>query len=76
MPSVTFLALLNEGHKLEIYDMKRAITVAGFPHMDVDKQELIAADLVLPDDVLSDILEGEERDDINTIKEAFTPDGN
>lgn len=75
MPSVTFFALLGEGHKLEVAEMKKLLTISAYPHMDSDNQELVRDSLQLPDDILSDILDGETRDDINILKEALE-DGN
>ena len=71
MPSVTFFALLNEAHKLDIYEKKMLLQVASFPHMEKDHQDEINASLLLPDDVLSDILDNETTDDINILKEAL-----
>lgn len=72
MPSVTFLALLNEGYKLDVYDMKRAITISNFSSLEKERQEDIISDLVLPDDVLSDILEGETtEEDIQILKDSL-----
>ena len=71
MPAITVLALLNEGNKLEIYDKRAQAAIASFPHMDQDGQEAFMENLRLPDDVLSDILDSETPDDINTAKEAL-----
>lgn len=71
MPAKTFFALLSEGHKLEVYDMKQALTVSAYPHMEEDSQEGVKNTLVLPDDILSDILMGENPDDAEKLKEAI-----
>ena len=71
MPSLTLLALLNEGHKLDVYHNKMLLAISAYPHMDKDAQEHLQETLLLPDDVLSDILGDEEPDDINTLKEAI-----
>jgi hypothetical protein len=75
MPSITFFALLNEAHKLDVYEKKMLITIAAYPHIEKEKQDEITASLLLPDDVLSDIVESETPDDINILKEALE-DGN
>lgn len=75
MPSLTVFALINEGHKLDIFEKKMLLTIASYPHMDADNQEAVRASLQLPDDLLSDILGDETPDDINTLKEAIN-DGN
>ena len=69
MPSITFLALLNEGHKLDTYEKKMLLTISSYPYMEADDQELIRDTLQLPDDLLSDIVDSEETDDINTLRE-------
>ena len=69
MPSITFLALLNEANKLEVYEKRMLLTIAAYPYMEKDTQETIRDNLVLPEDQLSDILESEETDDINILKE-------
>jgi len=71
MPSVTFFALLSEGSKLEVIEMKKLLMVASFTSFDEDKRKEILDSLILPEDVLSDILESENPDDINTLKEAL-----
>jgi hypothetical protein len=71
MPSLTVFALLNEGHKLDVYDKKMLLTISAYPHMDEDQQIAVRASLQLPDDLLSDILGDETPDDINTLKEAL-----
>lgn len=71
MPSLTFLALLNEGHKLEVYENKMLLTIASFPYLDADDQETIRSSLQLPDDVLSDILDSETPDDIKELEDAL-----
>lgn len=71
LPSKTFFALLNEGHKLDIFDQKTLLIISAYPHMDEDAQEQVRASLQLPEELLSDILGDETPDDINTLKEAL-----
>lgn len=51
--------------------MKQALTVSAYPHMEEDSQEGVKNTLVLPDDILSDILMGENPDDAEKLKEAI-----
>jgi len=76
MPSITFLVLLNEGHKLDIYEKKMLITIASFPNMEKDDKEQILENLKLPDDQLNDILETETKDDINILEDILNNGGN
>lgn len=72
MKSVTFFALLSEGHKLEVYEMKKLLTIASFTSLDEDKRQEITESLVLPEEVLSDIVEGElTEDDKNALKDTL-----
>jgi len=68
------LALLNEAHKLDIYEKKAQLTIAAFPDMDKEQKETLMQEMELPDDLLGAIVDSEHKDDINTLKEAF--DGN
>lgn len=68
MPVKTFLALLNEGHKLLVYELKQQITVASYPYMDEDKRDMLMQSLVLPEDILSDIVLSETSE---TEKQVF-----
>lgn len=56
MPAKTFLALLNEGHKLKVYDLKQQVSVASYPYLEQEEQENYMRSLQLPDDILSDIV--------------------
>jgi hypothetical protein len=71
MPSLTFLSLLNEASKLDVYDKKMLITIASYTSMDKDDQDQLNQNLVLPDDILNDILEDERADDISKVKDLF-----
>lgn len=74
MPSITFLALLNEGHKLDIYNQKKLLMISAYPQMSEDDRQMIMQGLQLPDDVLSDILEEETnatQDDIKKLEDFF-----
>lgn len=77
MPSITFLALLNEGHKLDVYEKKMLLTIASYPHMDDENRGTVSESLVLPDDVLSGILvdETHTKQDIEDLKD-FLANGN
>jgi hypothetical protein len=67
----TFFVLLNEAYKQDVYAKRWDLTAAAYPNMEKDNQELLSDSLVLPDDVLNDILESEVKDDINTIKDIL-----
>jgi len=69
--AITFFALLNEGYKQDVYAKRWQLVASAYPNMDEEKQEELRASLVLPDDVLNDILESEVKDDINTIKDIL-----
>lgn len=71
MPAVTFLTLLNEGHKLDIYEKKFRLSAAAYPHMQEDDQKALLQALALPDDILADILEDEQVDDVNKISDLI-----
>lgn len=75
MHSRTFFALLSEGNKQEIIDLKRMIMATTFPHLDSEGQEKIKSDLTTADDLLNDILEDEKVDDVSKVKDIFN-DGN
>ena len=63
--------MLNEAYKQDVYAKRWDLTTAVYPNMEKDNQELLSDSLVLPDDVLNDILESEVKDDINTIKDIL-----
>lgn len=67
----TFFTLLGEGNKQELFDLKRLIMAATFPHLDAETQEQIKSSLITPDDILRDTLEDEKADDIEKVKQAF-----
>ena len=71
MPAITFLALLAEGHKLDVYEKKMLLTIALFPHMDEENREIVTESLVLPEDIFDGILEEETPDGINTLKDLL-----
>jgi hypothetical protein len=75
MKAKPFLALLTEGNKLDAYQKRFMLTASIYPYQDEDGQQNIKSSLTLPDDVLSDILEADQVDDINKIKDALE-DGN
>lgn len=71
MPSRTFFLLLAEHNKLDIYELKRDIMVSMYPHVEQDVRDTIQQDLLLPDDILNDIIESEQADDISTFRNVL-----
>lgn len=71
MPAITFLALLNEGRKLEIIDAKLKLAIASYPKWEADDQARFREGLTLPEDLLNDILEGEQYDDISKVGQVL-----
>lgn len=71
MKAKTFFALLNEGHKAEIAEKKLLLSIVTYPHMDKEAQEEFRQALLLPDDILSDILEEENIDSVDSLKSMF-----
>jgi hypothetical protein len=77
MPAITFLSLLNEGFKLEVIDLKKQMTIAKYGSLDSEDQNEIIKSIVLPEDVLSDILESENVDnakELETFKQILNAD--
>lgn len=68
MPAKTFLALLGEGHKLKVYEMKEQIAVATYPYLEQENRDSLMQSLTLPDDILSDIVIAETSE---TEKQQF-----
>lgn len=62
---------MAESYKLDIYDFKREITIAGFPNMEKDDQQELLSNLKLPDDMLDDIIGDERPDNIETIEKVI-----
>lgn len=75
MPAKTVIALLNEANKLSVYEMKTQIKVASYPYMQEDDQKEFMKSLLLPEDVLSDIIIVETSEtDKQKFKEALDGD--
>lgn len=71
MPAATFFALLKEGSKIEVVNMKAQLAIVSYPHMKEDDQTQLREQLVLPEDILNDILEDESYDDLGRLKEIL-----
>ena len=75
MPAITVLALVAEGYKIKFNDLRKRLMVAQFTGLESQAQEDYINSMMLPEDILSDILLGERQassaEEIKSLNETL-----